>query len=403
MPRRKRTDSVAALLTLPDVHLKAGKPYVRVPYQDAAGKWKSVERRVHTPEEAFKKAAELRKQLGLAGPGAFDGERMTFDQLLEEYKRAHPEKPDWYTKPLADFFGKRRIRAITYGLCREFKAAREAIPKRKQRADAPDEARSVTTINRELEGLRAVLLYAVNQSWLERNPMKGDKPLIVKTEEARREIVPTPEQEARLLAQCVPPHRAHVRPLVIATRDTGLRKSALQSLTWRNVDFDNRLLRVPSGNRYKRRPKSIGMTARLFDELWRLLVEAAGAEAATTLPDDPDAPVWSWRRENGDKKIFGDVKDFGKAYDKACALAGLEGIRFNDWRHGFATDLMEAGVPEHLAMKAAGHTNPETHAIYTNVDERLALQVAAALDKLHQARERNESGFAQELASESVQ
>jgi integrase len=386
MPRKNQADSLAVLLTLPDVHLKAGKPYVRVSYQDALGKWKSVERRVRTPEEAIKKAAAMRKQLGLSGPGAFAGERMTFAELLDEYKRAHPNRPKWYTQPLADFFGARRIRAITFAQCQDFKRAREAVGKRRQRDSAPVEMRKPATINREMEALRAVLLFAVDQGWLERNPMRAGKtvePLIDRSLEEPREVVPTPDEERRLLAQCVPPHRAHVRPLIIATRDTGLRKSALQSLTWRNVDFAQRLLWIPRGNRYKRRPKAIGMTARLYDELRAL---------------------WEASDKNLDGKIFGKVKDFGKAYETACAKAGISGITFNDWRHGFATDLMEAGVPEHLAMKVAGHTRADTHAIYTNVDERLALQVAAALDKLHQAREQNQPGFIpQELASKQVQ
>jgi integrase len=62
-------------------------------------------------------------------------------------------------------------------------------------------------------------------------------------------------------------------------------------------------------------------------------------------------------------------------------------LHFHDWRHGYATDMMEAGVEERLAMRAVGHTNPETHAIYTNVDERLALQIAKRLNALHHSRQ----------------
>ncbi len=50
--------------------------------------------------------------------------------------------------------------------------------------------------------------------------------------------------------------------------------------------------------------------------------------------------------------------------------------------------MMEAGVEECLALKAAGHTNPETHWIYTNIDKRLARTVAESLNKLHAEREK---------------
>jgi hypothetical protein len=51
--------------------------------------------------------------------------------------------------------------------------------------------------------------------------------------------------------------------------------------------------------------------------------------------------------------------------------------------------MMEAGVEERLALKAAGHTNPETHWIYTNIDKRLARTVAKSLNKLHAEPEKD--------------
>ena len=92
------------------------------------------------------------------------------------------------------------------------------------------------------------------------------------------------------------------------------------------------------------------------------------------------------RNQPATGQVFAGASDFKRSYRTACRLAGVAGLRFNDLRHGFATDLMEAGVEERLAMKVAGHNNAKTHAIYTNVDERLALQVAAALNRLHQNR-----------------
>jgi integrase len=67
-------------------------------------------------------------------------------------------------------------------------------------------------------------------------------------------------------------------------------------------------------------------------------------------------------------------------------------LHFHDWRHGNATDMMEAGVEERLAMRAAGHTSAETHAIYTNIDERIARSIAVRLDELHKRREGGEVG-----------
>jgi integrase len=81
-------------------------------------------------------------------------------------------------------------------------------------------------------------------------------------------------------------------------------------------------------------------------------------------------------RQKPESRIFGEIRDFKRSYGMACRLAGVEDLRVHDWKHGFATDLMESGVEERLALKAAGHANPETHATYSNIDNRLARVIA---------------------------
>ena len=321
-------------------------------------------------------------------------------------------------------FGKRKIKSITYGDLKEFRTAREAV-----RHKVTGEPRKPATINREMEVLREVLLYAVRHEWLAKSPFsKGPETLISKIDEEARECIPSPEEEARILEWCTDLRswvarkreakgmtveqlaelvgaeamerieadkgikdsdiskvaqvlgepsdvaseiargkRAHLRPILIALKDTGLRKGALLSLTWKSVNLEEGFLDIPKGKANKGRPNVISMTARLraeFSALW----------------------------EKSDKKlespIFGGMKDFKKAYTNACRLAGVEDLHIHDWRHGFATDLMEANVEEQLAMKATGHNNVETHHIYRNINRRLAKMISDSLDRLHAERER---------------
>src|SRR5262249_23581896 len=97
--------------------------------------------------------------------------------------------------------------------------------------------------------------------------------------------------------------------------------------------------------------------------------------------------LWEKSDKQPTSKIFGGIKDIKRSYATACRLAGVADLHFHDWRHGFATDLMEAGIEERLAMRATGHTSAEMHAIYTNIDERLARMIAGKLDDLHAARQ----------------
>jgi integrase len=392
MARRKKND-YQELLALPYVHERDGKPYIRLWYQDAGGKWKSRERRVDTVEEALRLISQTKRDLGLRGPEGIDGERMTFAELLDQFIIDNPKMPDWYISPLREYFANRRIITITYADLKRFKTAREQVPNK-----ATGKPRSTTTINRELEWLRAVLLYAVRHKWLAASPFgQGDQPLISKIEEQTRDRVPTPEEEARILAWCVG-GREHLRAILIAARDTGLRKSVILGLTWSNVDFKvdgenlvvGDFLRIPPGSRYKKRPKVIALTARLRAELQALWEKPEKPEESEKPEKSKKAP---------DAKIFGGIKDVKRSYTTACRKAGVTGLHFHDWRHGFATDLMEAGVEERLAMRAAGHTSADTHAIYTNVDERLALHIAGRLDQLHRSRQSGEAVTASELVN----
>lgn len=313
-------------------------------------------RKVETSEEAIRLLSELRAEV--SEPRRIEAARLTFDVLLAEFLRAKPGKPEWYLDPLRQFFGNRLVRSITYATLREFREAREAVPSR-----LTGEPRKAATINREVEVLRSVLLYAHRHGWIERNPFTAGDSLVERAAEERRTRVPTPAEEARLLLHCTGP-RAYLRPLIIATRDTGLRRSALRSIRWQDVDLEQGIIRVPPPpSRWKRRPRVVVLTARLREEL-----------AALQDSPDPKAPVF-----------FGG--DFKRAWSTLCRLAGVEDLRFNDFRHGFATDMLEAGVEQRLAMLAAGHNNAETHAIYTNIDTRLSRQIADALDRLHASRE----------------
>ena len=354
---RSKQDS---LLSLPYVHPKGGKPYVRLNYFDErAGRWKSKEKRVETIDEAIAAYEELKRKVG-AQPKDYDPDKITFEELVAEYKKAKAATLESRLTLLKDYFGKRRLKTITYGDLAQFRRERESVISEKT-----GRVRKPASINREMQCLRGILLYAVRHEWLARNPFnKGSEPLIRLSEEEPRDRIPSPEEEARILGHCVGP-RAHLRSVLIALKDTGLRKGALLSLTWESVDFEEDVVVVPKGKANKGRPKVTGLTARLRAELLAL---------------------WERSDKQPGSRIFAGVGDFKKAYATASRLAGVTDLHIHDWRHGFATDMMESGVEERLAMKATGHKNPEIHAIYTNIDKRIARMIADSLDRLHASR-----------------
>src|SRR5262245_1212464 len=348
-----------------------GKLYTRVPIGKLPnGKTDYYYEQVDGPDEAIQLIAKIRREFGEYGTGAAVGRRMMFTELIAQYRRIYPDKPDWYIEPLEKFFGTRKITSITHADCLQFKAAREAVKDQRYKNQAEAAARKPATIHRELEALRHVLLFAVDNEWIPKNPFKrrrGHRPLIDKKQEKKRKRFPTPDEEAALLAVCVPP-REHLRPLIIASLDTGLRRGALQELIWSCVDFTSGLLFIPEGNQYKNRPDCVGMTIRL---------ETVIRELYENSDKHPDTP------------IFGEIKDFKRSWKTACKLAGVHGLRFNDLRHGYSTALMDARVNKEMLKKAAGHTTDAIQDIYENLDQRIALDLAAALNRLHESREKS--------------
>ena len=354
----------------PGLHYRDGVLYARVNYRDGET-YKSKEERVQDVDEGLRVLFDLKDKLGRLGPRAFDGDRMTFRQLLNQYlkvRRLHK----WYRIPIEDYFGDRRIKSITPGDIQLFKEHRRRVrDQRYKKGDGP--LRKIATVNKELEYVRAIFLWAVDRGWLDRSPMQGTK-LIKKSAEVRRKRIPTPEEEEALLAQCVD-LRAHLRPIVIGHRDTGLRRSHLLNIRWGWVDLEKRIIHLPPGNsEYKQCPPAIGITERFAAELARMKGDCER---------DPESLV------------FGGIKDYKRSWKNACRDAGIKNLRPTDLRHGYATDLMEAGIPVQLAMHLAGHTNEATHRIYTNTDQRLAAEGAAALDELHaRRREKGKSAAA---------
>lgn len=337
---------------------KRGRMIVRVPYKKG-DTWTAIERRVDSEDEALEKITEIKRELGMHGSRAFDGEKLSFRELMDRYLVAFPKKADWYKSPPVEFFGDRKIRSLTYGDCKQFKDARVVVKHK-----WTGKPRSIATVNRELEILRAILKYAHNHGWLKFNPFTAGPALIQKRLETRRSTIPTAEEEDRLIAACVG-RKAHIKLIVIATLDTGLRRGALQEITWADVDWKGRIINIPpSANINKERPPFVGISSRLY------------AGLRTAYGDGKPATA----------RVFGNFKNFKKAYKSVCIDAGIEGLRFNDLRHGYATKLMLAGVPQHLAMKMSGHSNPEIHGIYTNADINIAREVRDALDRFHNQR-----------------
>jgi integrase len=273
--------------------------------------------------------------------------------------------PKLFLSVLNDHFGHKLVREITHADIEAFKIKRFDTPTRPTRSNQTGQ-RTIASVNRELECLRTVLRFAERQGWLARNPFNVGTPLINKAAETKRERVMSVDEERRLLSACAPEAdngaRLHLRPIIIAAVDTGLRRGELLKMTWGDVEFDHATkggwLRVRAINAKTGKARIAAMTQRLYDEL-----------------------VLLW----GDSKdlntrVFGITNHFRRAWNSACKRAKITGLRFHDLRATFATRAIQAGMPEFEVMKITGHTQKETFDRYVRPQEDRIRAIAESVE-----------------------
>lgn len=347
---------------------------VRLTYHDEAGKRRDLRRTADTKTEALRLLTTLKRDLDDGGAQSIDGDRLTFRKLADIYQEKRLTEPvyrdgqkvaglrSWKDqrcrlKLLTDYFGKRRVKTITF-------ADLETYKKHRLESDTRSGGeRSIATVNRELALLRSVFGLAKQSGWIARSPFEQGKAIISTAVETKRERILTREEEERLLAACDCRERRHVRPVIIAALDTGARRGELLSLRWRDVDLNRGLLTVTSYKGKKTTTRTIGMTARLKAEFERLYELA---------PPDQDA------------RVFGIESGFYKAFDTACVKAGIEGFRFHDCRHTAITRMVQSGMHHTEIMKLSGHSLFSTFERYVNTNAETARRGADALDSLNQ-------------------
>jgi integrase len=372
-------------------------------------------RRANDKSNARRLKKELENEHASNGERGLDGARMAFRELATLYKTSrlipavyHGEgdaqrkvgglrsviAPQGFLETLTAHFGAKLIRNITHADIDQFKLNRLSAPTRKDVARHERElkknpkaelrsTRTIASVNRELELMRAVMRFAQRQGWLLRSPFEQGEPLISKSDEARRERVLTHDEEQCLLEACGPrtfvytwrgkqitahddgERRTHLRALIIAALDTAMRRGELFKLRWRDVDLNDRLIKIIALNSKTARPRKVAITPRLGVELERLRVQA---------PDDPNALV------------FGVTDTIKKSFAAACKAAGIEGFRFHDCRHTAITRMVQANIPPMEIMKISGHTQHVTFARYVNPDTGAVQRAAEALAAFNAAQ-----------------
>jgi integrase len=224
-----------------------------------------------------------------------------------------------------------------------------------------------TTINRNITALKASLAKAVEWEFIDTHPLiklklsridhTGKLRYLTKDEETRlREAVDTREEKIRKDRDTANQWRAkrnydlypdlrqqtfadYMKPMILISLNTGMRKGELLSLTWDKVNFDLALLSVA------------GETAK------------SGKTRHIPLNDEALTTLKNWRAQttgqtlvfsNRDGNQFGEIK---KSWATILKIAEIDNFRWHDLRHHFASRLAMAGVDLNTIRELLGHSD----------------------------------------------
>jgi integrase len=263
-------------------------------------------------------------------------------------------------KMLLAFFSEMPIGTITKNDIARYRKYRHGEHRRKQGKENKKPL-SETTINRDIEVIRHLLFWAVDEGFIPANPIARIR--MVRERGQRRPVMSVAE-EIKLLDAC----SEHLRRIVIAALDTGMRRGELTNQLWEHVDFDRNLLSVSHSKTAEGEHRPVPLTSRvraMLDEHR----EASGL--IFTYEGHPmHRPKTGWMG--------------------ALRRAGLPHYRFHDLRHTFNSRLVEAGVISDVRKELMGHSRGgDVHSLYTHIDIPVLREAILRLDQWHAEKVRS--------------
>ena len=254
------------------------------------------------------------------------------DMYLENY--AKPNKRCWktdeyYLKRIKEFLNNLYLDEISPLHIEKYKAERL-----KQRVQP-------STVNRCLAIIKKMFNLAVDWEFLEKNQI-GKVKLFSEKDNLKERIL-TKKEEIRLLKAS----SEHLKTILIVALNAGMRLGEILSLQWSQIDLSRKTIRVEKTK--SGRIRIININSNLLDELLKLKKRSGDC-------------VYLFINPRTGKPLT-TVKT---AFKAACRRAGVQGLRFHDLRHSFASRLVEKGADLITVKDLLGHSSVKITERYTH-------------------------------------
>lgn len=265
-----------------------------------------------------------------------------FDKLVEAYlvwakdNLRAPVAARTACKNLMDYFGVKNIYSLSLWDIEKYKAERKK------------QGRKPETINKELGAIRRMFNLALQGALrvkVGKNPVQGLKLLKV------LEIKPHTykEWEFQALYDAASPH---FKPILLCAYMTGMRRSEIAKLKWRDVDLEAGYIQITESKNNESRTIPIGGA---LHETLLAMKESTTCEYVFTSPDGkPYTSATSWKR----------------SWCTALKKSGIERGRFHDFRHTFVSNLIVNEKEDFATVMAlSGHKDISMLKRYSHTKE----------------------------------
>lgn len=268
---------------------------------------------------------------------------MKFGELFARFL-ADGEVKQWHidrSKVFLPYFAEKPIGEITKN---------EIIRYRKERHK--QKKLTETTINRDVEVIRHVLFWAVEERILPANPLARSR--LPRARRIKRPIMSVKEED-QLLAVAVP----HLKRIIICAVDTGMRRGEILAQRWQDIDFFRGVLVVTKSKTAEGESRELPLTKRLL----KLFSQEK----------QPKGLIFTFGNEP--------IKGIKTAWRTALKKSGIRQFRFKDLRTTFNSRLIEAGVIKDVRMELMGHSrNDDTNDLYSQIELPTLREAVAKLE-----------------------
>jgi integrase len=293
-----------------------------------------------TKAEALKRIEQFARQTQV-------NQAPTVSELWEAYRKEKEGRRiattmafEW--KAMEPHFGHIKAVEVSTDDCRKYTKARREAGKKDG------------TIWTELGHLRTVLNWARKHNLIDHAP-----PIERPTKPAPKDRWLT-EAECQRLIEAAQTH--HIKLAIILLLSTASRIGAMLELTWDRVDFEKGQINLKVDSTGPRKGRAT-------------VPMNAGARAA--LQHAKSGAQTDYVIEWNDKP----VKSIKTGFNKACKLAGLEGVTPHVLRHTAAVHMVQAGIPIVEVAQYLGHSNPQiTYEVYARFSPDHLQKAANVLD-----------------------